>query len=597
MLLSLGIISHHSVKHSIDKSLESRLMLAGIVSRNIDYILESNLTRLYDMSAAGAINFKDGRWEPEDKALKAAYEYSIFTDRVFILDAHGNFLRGYPLKESESVNMMSNPYVSRALAEKRPVLSDVFTIASTGRKVVYALVPLKDAGGEVIGLAGGEINPTNYLFSRIIESISSGSDTCMELIDSYGIIISSNKPERILTYSDHNEFLGSLIVKRKSIVGTCHRCHIEESTSKPRTEDTLAFAPLSLAPWGIAIREPQKIVFQPAISLRNVFGVLSIIYIGTALVLSVGLSRSIVRPVQTLTGAAKKIGDGDLSEPVEISSRDEIGTLARSFDDMRLKLAESLDKIQRNNIELERRVLERTMELGQRKRQLASLLNEVIRAQEAERKRIARELHDETSQSIAAVGMSLEIASLALSEGILTKEMLLENRQKVSQLLEDINRIIQDLRPPVLDDLGLESAIRWLLERHLAKKGIRYWLSTNREFGLAGSCLSDEKTELMLFRIIQEAVINISKHAEASNVYVSLSFDERKINVDIEDDGVGFEAEEVLKGGDDRGGFGLLGIRERVELLGGRVDIRSQPQKGTRLTVGIPTSLLWSRDG
>jgi signal transduction histidine kinase len=597
ILTSLGVISTLSVNDSIERSLDSHLTLAKILSRNIDYILEKNLTRLHDISLSGQIDLNDEDWEPEKKALKTAYEYSIFTDSIFLLDEQGNVILTYPHKESAMVNLLGIPYVGRALSGQKPVVSDVYTMEPTKKKVILALVPLKDREGNLIGVVGGEIDPANYMFSRIIKSTAAGTDT-IEIIDSHGVVISSNDARRILTHTDHNRFLGNLINEKRSTVSTCHRCHQAEGSSKPMTKDMLAFAPLSVAPWGVSVREPQDLALAPSTNLKKVFFVLSLIYIVTAVMLSIGLSRSIVSPIKSLIRATHRLGRGDLSEPVEVSSRDEIGALARSFDTMRARLAEFNNRLQKYNVELEQRVLDRTRELVRGKKQLALLLDEVIRAQEDERKRIARELHDETSQSIAAIGMSIEIASIALEEKKLTPGMLQELRHRVSQLLDDMNMLIQDLRPPVLDDLGLKSAIRWLLERHLAEKGIKYRLSASPEFETLGmgDGLIKEQAELTLFRVIQEAVINISKHADASNVEVSLSLKDSHMFMEVIDDGVGFDVRKVMDEGSEDGGYGLLGINERVGLLEGTLNIHSRPGEGTRITLNIPLSSLQTHD-
>ncbi|GAB4387720.1 MAG: hypothetical protein Kow0025_02880 [Thermodesulfovibrionales bacterium] len=589
ILVSLGVISSVSVNDSIQRSLESRLTLAEIISKNVDYILENNLTRLHDISLSGAVDLSDGDWEPEKRALRAAYEYSIFTDSIFLIDERGNVVLTYPHRESADLNIMGLPAVAEALAGRRQVVSGVFTLEPTRRKVIFALVPLTDGKGEFAGLAGGEINPANYMFTRIIKSISSEAVT-IELIDSHGIIISSNDPRRILSYTDHNKFLGNLISERKSTVGKCHRCHTDRESDQERTGDMLAFAPLSLAPWGVSVRVPQEVAFAPSINLRKVFSILSVIYLLTSLLLAVGLSRSIVKPIQTLIGATQRIGRGNLTKPVEVASGDEIGTLARSFDDMRLRLAESLDKIQRYNVELEKRVIMRTQEIQQGRKRLAKLLEEVIGAQEEERKRIARELHDETSQFIAAIGMSLEVAQAALREGKLSPKMLGDIALKVTHLLDDVHLLIQDLRPPVLDDLGLESAVRWLLERHVSVKGINYELVATPEFKAAYSQRGflGEKAELTLFRVIQEAITNISRHAEAGNVLVRLGFTGGRVKVEIIDDGRGFDVAEAMSEAGGKG-YGLLGIIERVDLLEGVVEVDSRPGRGTRLVVTIPT--------
>lgn len=599
ILLGLGIISNLTINDSIRHSLTERSDMAAILASYTDYRLQNNLTRLYDISLSGTIDLNDNNWEPEDNALKAAYQYSIFTDGIFLLDLKGNVVRSYPLGLQKR-NLMGIPYVKKTIEEDKAVISNIYMEEGTKRKVIYVLVPLRDKNGRTIGAVGGEINPTNYVLNNLIRSIPTRGDTVIELVDSSGVVIASNNPVRVFACSDRNERLGNLIATKQKAVMKCHRCHEGENASgagREKTTDMLAFAPLSEAPWGISVRESENRVFAPSAQLRKKFLILGLISIGSALVFSLGVSRSIIMPIRSLTIATKKIAGGNLKGPVTVMSRDEIGALGMSFEAMRQRLSDSLDKIQKYNTELEERVVERTEELQQSRRRLSILLHEVIRAQEEERKRIARELHDETSQSIAALGMSIEIAAIALKENALTTEKIYELRGKVTQLLEGISRLIQDLRPPVLDDLGLESGVRWLLERHLGVKGIKYRLNASKEFqSLIASeeTILDDKTVFRLFRIIQEAVINVSKHAEASNVTVSLLFDGEAVKAYIKDDGVGFDVQTVLREADagERSGFGLLGLKERAALLEGTVDICSIPGEGTEITITIPLSSL-----
>jgi signal transduction histidine kinase len=604
ILLSLGIISTLSINESIRHSLTERTELAGILASYTDYRLQNNLTRLYDISLSGAIDLNDNDWEAEDNALKTAYQYSIFTDGIFLLDLKGNIVHSYPPGLMKR-NLMGIPYVKTTIEEKKAVISNIYTEEGTNRKVIYVLVPLKDKEGRTIGAVGGEINPTNYVLTNLIRAIPTRGDTIIELVDSFGVVIASNNPVRIFACSDRNRILGNLIATKQKSVMKCHRCHEGEQgpvgVEREKTIDMLAFSPLSEAPWGITVREGEAKVFAPSSRLKKKFLILGLISIGSALIFALGISKSIVNPIKSLTIASKKIADGNLGGPVRVVSRDEIGALGMSFETMRQRLSDSLDKIHRHNTELEERVLDRTKELQQSRKRLSKLLHEVIRAQEEERKRIARELHDETSQSIAALGMSIEIAAIALKENALTPEKIYELRGKVSQLIEGINRLIQDLRPPVLDDLGLESAVRWLLERHLAVKGVTYQLYSSDEFQKLldnSETVLDEKTIFRLFRIIQETIINISKHARAKNVRVSLNYEGPAVRVNITDDGVGFDVQTVFREADmgTSAGYGLVGLNERVALLEGTVDIISKPGKGTEITIIIPLSSLEVED-
>jgi signal transduction histidine kinase len=586
VLVSIGVVSQMSVDQSIQHSLDTHLMLATFISTNIDSILERNITRLNDISTLGLIDLEDGNWDYERKALAFAYEYSIFTDGLFMTDLDGNVVTTYPHREGGYVNLLSLSSVVEALTKQRTVVSDIYTFPNTDRRVIFVLVPLKNLSGETMGLVGGEINPTNYLFSTSLKSISRDGRMLIEMVDSHGTVISSNHPERMLTHADHNKFLSDLIRDRRNFVGTCHRCHTDTGTGQSREADMLSFASLSFAPWGISVRDPQSVVFAPSTSLKKSFLVISLILIAASVLLAIGLSKSIVKPLRTLTAATEKIAGGDLSEPIAVPRHDETGVLAKSFDIMREKLAESLESISSYNLELEHRVEERTREIEERKQQLATLLDEGMRSQEEERRRISRELHDETSQTLAALGMALDIAMMALREGALTEEMLGEIRTRLTGLVDGIHRIIQDLRPPVLDDLGLESAVNWLCERHLAGQGIDYSLSAES----LSYVPIDKRSELRLFRVFQEAIMNIVRHSEASYACLNTTLTRSALVVTIVDTGVGFDVREALGSTGKNGlrGYGLLGMGERVKQLRGDIVVDSYVGEGTHISINIP---------
>jgi len=154
----------------------------------------------------------------------------------------------------------------------------------------------------------------------------------------------------------------------------------------------------------------------------------------------------------------------------------------------------------------------------------------------------------------------------------------------VISMLSSVRNLIQNLRPSILDDLGLEAAIRWLLEKHLGGKGIESFFNI---IGAKGTRFNPY-VEITLFRIIQEVIVNIARHAEAENVFVIFQIREKSISVDIEDDGRGFDVPSALKQTEDGRGLGLLGMRERVNLLDGKMQIFSAPGEGTRITIDIP---------
>jgi len=589
IILSTGlwIIGDLTIDESIQRSLQDRLTLSSIIAKNIDQLLERSINRLYDISLSGKIDLTDNNWQPEKEALQTAYQYSIFTDGIFIMDRSGRKVLTYPGRLESSENLLSMPDVDKIITEGKPMISDIYTVEPMKKKVIYAMVPLKSKNGDIVGVVGGEIDPTNFRLNQSIESMPREPNTYLEIIDSHGIVIVSNNPKRIFMSSDHNRFLENLITKREPEIRTCHRCHSKEEQiggSGQRSTDILAFAPLKMAHWGVSIIQPEKDVFAPATKLKKTFIAFSIGSIGIALIIAIGMSRRIVKPVHRLIDATHNIAEGDLSAAIEFGGVDEIGMLSSSFEVMRVKLADSLEGLRRYNVELEERVLERTKQIKASQKKVENLLKMIISAEEEERKRIARGLHDETMQSLSALLMKIDMCRMYPDQ--LPSEKVDEMRNIVLKSLDEIHSLIQNLRPTVVDDLGLEAGIRWLLDKHLAEKGITY------DFNVIGAEAKrfNYRIETSLFRIIQEAVINISKHASAENVFIVLQYMPDSIAVYMEDDGKGFDAADVLKHTDDIRGLGILGMRERAYLVNGKLQICSTPGNGTRLSLRIPLS-------
>jgi signal transduction histidine kinase len=208
---------------------------------------------------------------------------------------------------------------------------------------------------------------------------------------------------------------------------------------------------------------------------------------------------------------------------------------------------------------------------------------QITRAQEDERKRIAREAHDETAQILVALSRRLD-ALMASSEVPSTafRERLESVRELTTDALQSVRRFSQDLRPPVLDDLGFVAAVRGLT-RSLEEAGVDV---TVRVSGRPYRLSAEE--ELVLFRIAQESLNNVRRHANASQAKVMVSFGQKNVQVSIEDDGDGFDAPDKFVDLVASGKLGLVGMHERARILGGTLRIESEPGRGTRVLVDAP---------
>ena len=223
-------------------------------------------------------------------------------------------------------------------------------------------------------------------------------------------------------------------------------------------------------------------------------------------------------------------------------------------------------------------------ELEERNRELQALSERAITAQEEERRAIAQSLHDDTGQALSMLIIHLDrIDERIQADQTELKGQVAEARALASNALTELRRILSGLRPAILDDLGLVPAIRWFARGNLEQVGIRVTVKA-----------PDTPLELSpavtttLFRIVQEAVSNIVRHAGAGAVTIELGAQDGLANLYIQDDGRGFNPEHMSRDAVELQQLGLLGIRERVELLGGQIQIESAPEQGTRLQVSIP---------
>jgi signal transduction histidine kinase len=287
----------------------------------------------------------------------------------------------------------------------------------------------------------------------------------------------------------------------------------------------------------------------------TIIGVLAISLLAAML-----LTWILTRPILGLVDATQAIAKGDFSPRVQRWANDEIGDLAVAFNQMTTELGR-VEEIRQEQESLRRQLLEG-----------------VITAQEDERRRISRELHDSTSQSLTSlkVGLRTLEAACACPE---SRDQFKNMRNVVTQTLENVHTLAIQLRPAVLDDLGLEAA----LQRYLEDWQEHHRISVDYLVHLGNQRLPEE-VETTVYRIVQESFTNISRHAEAQSVSVLVELRNGDVITVVDDDGKGFDRSDSSSGGR----LGLLGIKERAELLDGSLKIETAPGRGTSLFIRIP---------
>ncbi len=591
LLVSVGVLAPAALVSGVSwtrlRELDEELMAgrrhaAVAVAEHIDEELTADLEALQRLASAPQLGLDRDRLESARTVLRAAYLHSQFKGGMFLLDAEGRVLAEEPRASRSTAPPAELSELRQTLADGKPRLTDLVGVEGEGH--TYALVSVMDWRGRPVGVVGGIVDVAAPLRARVLRHLLRGGSGHADIVDGRGMVLASTDRQRLHRPAECRGRLSEQVAKHEPQAGRCGDCHRDRTAAIEPS--VTAFAPLGAAGWGIEVVQPEEAVLATTGALPTSFPIFAAVLLVVSGGFAWGAARSVTRPIAVLTAAAERIAAGGMDEPIPALGGDELGRLGRSVERMRSSLRDLIAYVARANEVLEQRVQERTAELAQLNEQLRDrdaqrqrLLRTVITAQEDERKRIARELHDETTQSLAVLTMGIETAAAAIKSGGPTPR-LDEVKALAVRTLDEVHRLILDLRPSVLDDLGLFSALRWYAERYLATRGI----AVRCEVRELDRRLAPE-IEIAIFRIGQEAMNNIARHAKAESVLIQLGLDGKDLHIEIEDDGQGFDP---AVSPHDRPHYGLLGMRERAELLGGTALIESAPGKGTRLEIRVP---------
>ncbi|MEW5981004.1 MAG: HAMP domain-containing protein [Acidobacteriota bacterium] len=582
---AFGWVAWQALDDWTARVLQDRGVHTGVVATHVETVVQREWQRLQEVASAPWTATDDDagtRMVEPPAILRAALLRAELMERIYVTDGAGRIRWQEPAKPDMTGQTV--PDARRAIAAGRPSASQLED--TPGGPRVYLFVTIQSWTGETIGLVAGEIDPSSSRFPVLLRPHQVPPGGSLDVVDQNGAVLGSTDASRVGLDAAHRAFLVQSIADGRASAGTCRTCHDDRRRA---VETVMAFTPTRQPRWGVYLQEPEGASLAHVHALRRTLLWLGPLIFVLGIGYAYGAGQSVLRPIRVLTKAAQRIETGDVDEPIPPLGTDELGRLGQSLERMRAALARSFAEIEEANTTLEHRVLDRTRELQRLYGQLAEreearsrLLRQVITAQEDERKRLARELHDETSQTISALAMRLETALKQLPAGV-DGTPINDARVLAVRTLDELHRLIYDLRPAVLDDLGLWPAIQWYAERMLKSRGV----AVRCEFADVDRRLPS-LVETALFRAVQEAISNIAKHAEADQALIQGTIRNATLTIEIEDDGKGFDPTTIRRPSDLGHGWGLLGITERVEALGGTVTIDSAPDQGARLVFSVP---------
>jgi signal transduction histidine kinase len=529
--------------------------------------LQMTATRDLMIVLAGVFLTTDGQPDLMSKLLSdlrsRAEGYAIFG----ILDPKGQLVAGDGATATVH-DYASRPWFASSLKNKKLTMGPYYGERIDGNPVLYFAKPIFDRRHEIaaVAFAAMDLKRMNGSFFNQLTELPSGSR--LTLVDEQQVsqryIVDTARwsvaqpLDPSLQQEINNQASGVLVAEDENGISRIYAFAHLKSALQPRRVAVVLEIPRS-----VALAASNRI-FVRNLALLIVSALLAIFAIWWA------ANSFILKRIGAIVSASRRLIAGDFRARVgQIGARDEIGHLAGVFDEM----AESLQM----RIEREEQVMTSLKHSQKQLRRLSAYQNDI---REQERIRIAREIHDQLGQSLTILKLDLTwlrkhmpSANSGLSEKI--KAMV----RLIGESLDKLHEVTAELRPVILDDFGLAAAIEWQVEIFRQRSGIGCrFQNNNYEPDLS----KDQATAL--FRIFQELLTNIIRHAEASDVIVRLEERNGELRLQVSDNGRGITENEI----NAPKAFGLLGIRERLYPLGGKITFEGRPQQGTRVIIHLP---------
>ncbi len=541
-----GVYSHEQAMRNLVQ--ERDRALAEVSAGQVRALLQERALALGTLAAEQAFHHRES---VEQRALLTeAADLGLFAADVVLVDETGTPL----VAGAEVPQWLQSKDGVEALA--LAVMAQQDTVLSQPDKdgVVLVGVPVHDESGNAYGALVGPVALDQLDLGTLLSRVQVGDHGVVYLTDASGRILVHGQSQQARSNFAGHTGLETALQDDGAGVTLCHAPDGEQMT--------LAYAPVGLGDvgWRVIIEQPWQEVIGPVLRYSQFMPLVAVLAaIISVLALYYGV-RSIVRPLQALGQQAERVAWGDFE-----ATGTPVGGV-EEIEDLRRTLGQMAARIQ-------------SYQGG-----MHDYIAAITEGQEEERKRLARELHDDTVQALIALSHQTEMAQkLVATDPERAAERLTQVRGMLAETLEGVRRFSRDLRPIYLEDLGFIPALEMLTREADQRENLSVQLT------IAGPVRRlPADMELAAYRIVQEALNNVVQHAQATQAWVEVRFETERLILSVRDDGIGFKAPDLPDTLARRGHFGLMGIQERALLYSGQLTIRSEAGEGTEVTLHMP---------
>jgi signal transduction histidine kinase len=534
-----------------DLARQRQTALANVAAAGLASNLQSGV-RVLDVTARELGDLNGSPEKQQDLLLDRVSTLNAFT-AVILLDAEGSAQAVVPPgTPTAGFDFANQRFFREARAVQSPVFSGVFQYTPTGAPVAVVAVPVRSQG-TFSGVLVGGISLARPEWARDLNLVRSPGGSTAYLVDGEGTVI----------YRPGSAVIGDSVRLDAELWQLASAGSPGVTVYRPGgkgEEVVVTYSPVGVTGWGLFVEEPWEPIVAPVVPAQVQVAALMGLGIIIALVaLVVSLGRA-VGPLGLLVEQGRRVAEGKPFRPIPEQGPSDLRVLLRAVNQMVSRLEEQ-------------------------QQALRSYAAEVLRAQEEERLRLSRDLHDGAVQELVALIQRLELCRDAIQSGPPAVEARLQEAQTLAQKgVVELRRMSNYLRPSILEDLGLVPALR-----HLVKEAEQQLPEARTSFEVVGEeARLPSELELTVFRIAQEALSNVRKHAPGSrSVSVALILDQAELTLVVEDDGAGFvlaEPGDLLR----QGHLGLTGMAERARLCNGELALESALGKGTTVILRLP---------